>query len=127
MICCSLTELQYLTANEDYLRDFTLSQPHVVQQEALLDQSMEETKKLAEQFLSNQNELNDFQQSNQELQYEYDSKVDELKELAQRYKEKSEKVSKANMEKMMKDHAAQLNKESQQVLRKFKKGEIGVD
>ena len=112
MICCSLTELQYLTANEDYLRDFTLSQPHVVQQEALLDQSMEETKKLAEQFLSNQNELNDFQQSNQELQYEYDSKVDELKELAQRYKEKSEKVSKANMEKMMKDHAAQLNKES---------------
>lgn len=108
-----ISEIKFMDQNDQYMRDFVLSQPHVLKMEALNQKTMELAKKVADETIQKEQELDEYKQTNQELQYEFDEKQEKLKALYEQYKEKKESISKAAMTKMLQQKCNAMHKDSQ--------------
>jgi FtsZ-binding cell division protein ZapB len=83
-----MAELEYMKENEDYMQDFCLSMPQVIKIENLYEKATGLCKTLAEGNLEKEKSIEELQTRNQELQYEFDGKQEELKELLEAYTKK---------------------------------------
>ena len=116
-----------MTENEDFMTDFSLSQPCVLKMESCYEQAQDLTKKIAEDNIAALAEIDEQRSAAIELQNEFDQKQEELKALSEQYAAKKAEFSKQSMVKLMQQKCADLNKESQQIQKQFKRGEIGID
>lgn len=121
------TEINYMYEDNQYLTDFCMSQPIVLKFDQLKDKAMDLAKELAEKVEEQSKEMEEHHATNRELRYEYEEKLDELKELQAKVAERKNMISKANMVKLMKEESASINKDSHDVQKKFKKGEVEMD
>ena len=122
-----LAELEYMKENHDYMQDFCLSLPQVIQVEKLYEKATETCKALAEGNIEKEKQISDMQTKNQELQYEFDEKQEQLKKLMEAYQQKKASVSKESMRKLVNAKSIELNKESHQILKDFKKKNLTTE
>lgn len=111
----------------DSLRDFGLSHGSVIKFQNFNDKCVEKTKELADQVIEAESELTEHLTSNNELHFEFEEKLEQLKDLYAQYQAKKAAVSRAAALKVVKENTQALNKESQQLQRQYKKAELNID
>ena len=101
--------------------------PQVIKVEKLYEKATGLCKDLAEGNLQKEKSIAQLQTKNQELQYEFDEKQEELKKLFEAYNLKKQSLQKDAMRKLVNTKAIELNKESQLVLKDFKKKNLTTE
>ena len=104
-----------------------MSQPICLSYEALNEKSEDLAKDLAEQIKEQKTELQQEADRNKVLQDSYSGKLAKLEELVALVSAKADSVSKATLLKQMKDSSTEVHKESQGILKSYKKEEIGMN
>ena len=74
--------------NYDYMKSMCITMPQVLKVEALHEKATDLAKEMAQNNLKSQELIDSYTNTNQELQYEFDEKQDELKELFEKYQAK---------------------------------------
>lgn len=83
-----VAELEYMKNNYDYMKSMCITMPQVLKVEALHEKATDLAKEMAQNNLKSQELIDSYTNTNQELQYEFDEKQDELKELFEKYQAK---------------------------------------
>ena len=75
--------------NEDYLKDFSLSSDNTyINLEKIHEKAQDLTHQLANDNVEKRKQIDEYLIVNQELQYEFEQKQEELKDLLDQYKQK---------------------------------------
>jgi hypothetical protein len=112
--------------DEAYLKDFGLSTPNFIQLDKLHEEAQDVAQKLAQENVEKKKQIEELAASNQELQTEFAAKQAELRELVEQHKQK-QAGDIASLIKVMSQRTNELSKESNLILRKFKRGEISAE
>ena len=113
--------------NVDYMTDFSLSQPCVLRMESVHEQAQDTAQRLASENVEQLSEIDEQRKANDELWKEFSQKQQELQQLNDAYLAKKAAFSKEALVNIMKSKCAELNTESQQIQKAFKKGELGIE
>lgn len=121
-----LIELKYMQEDEAYLKDFGLSTPNFIQLDKLHEEAQDVAQKLAKENVEKKLQIEQMAASNEEMQTEFTEKQAELRELLEQHKQK-QAGDIASLIKVMAQRTKELSESSNQILRKFKKGEISAE